>query len=179
MHLAPLIVHPDDLFLADAEISEVIDPEAASGQLVAAYVFPRIQSFLLNHLVRIFLLLRVLSGLRAHLVIEDLHDEEDVLLLILVLVLIVINNGVELCLSEVSLVLEVPNNDLTLHDVTVKNVPAFVSLLFLTLFLGFDDLHTDQSLACEDERILFEGVHLVYSFRLEYIQVDIVELLQS
>jgi hypothetical protein len=68
---------------------------------------------------------------------------------------------------------------LTLHDVTVKNIPAFVSLLFLTLFLAFDDLHTDQSLACEDERVLFEGVHLVNSFRLEYVQVDIVELLKS
>ena len=137
MHLAPLIVHPNDLFLADAKISEVIEAEAASGQLVAASVFADFLAFLLVHQLCILLLLRVLSGLGAHLVIEDLHDEEDVLLLVLVLVLIVVNNGVELCLSEVSLILKVPNNHLALHDVPVKNVPAFVSLLFLPLILGF------------------------------------------
>jgi hypothetical protein len=82
MHLAPLIVNSNDLFLADAEISEVIEPEAASGQLVASSVFTPIQSFLLIHQVRILFLLRVLSCLGAHLVIEDFHDEEDVLFLV-------------------------------------------------------------------------------------------------
>jgi hypothetical protein len=70
-------------------------------------------------------------------VIEDLHDEEDVLLLVLVLVLIVVNDGVELCLSEVSLILKVPNDDLALHDVPVKDVQALLSLLFLPLVLCF------------------------------------------
>ena len=137
MHLAPLIVHANYLFLADAKISEVIEPEAATGQLVAACVFTALMAFLLVHQLRILLLLRVLSGLCAHLVIEDLHDEEDVLLLVLVLILIVVNDGVELCLSEVSLILEVPNDDLALHDVPVKDVPALISLLFLPLVLGF------------------------------------------
>jgi hypothetical protein len=82
MHLAPFIVHSNDLFLAYAEIPEVIEPEAASGQLVAASVFTPLQSFLLVRQVCILILLRVLSGLCAHLVIEDLHYEEDVLFLV-------------------------------------------------------------------------------------------------
>jgi len=137
VHLAPLIVHTNDLFLADAEISEVIEAKAAPGQLVAASVFVSLLTFLLVHQLCILLLLRVLSGLRAHLVIEDLHDEEDVLLLVLILVLIVVNDGVELCFSEVSLILKVPNDHLALHDVPVEDIPALVSLLFLPLLLGF------------------------------------------
>ena len=137
VHLAPLIVDPNYLFLADAKISEVIEPEAFSGQLVAANVFAALLAFFLIHHLCILLLLRVLSGLSAPLVIEDLHDKEDVLLLVLVLVLIVVIDEVELCLSEVSLILKVPNDDLALHDVPVKDVPIILSLLFLPIVLGF------------------------------------------
>ena len=117
--------------------------------------------------------LLVVSVLRRgiiKLMVEYLHYEIDI---ILVLFLGFVDDIIKLFLRQVYLRLFVENNDIDLHDITIKDVPAGLLLAIVVCLL-----HAYKSLARQDEGVALKCVDFLDSLRHEHVQVNVVEYLE-
>ena len=78
VHLVPLVEHSSDFLLADPQIPEVVKAEAAPRQLLLP-IHSQERLLLIDHIYHIFLL-RILSSLRGHLMIEHPQNENDAII---------------------------------------------------------------------------------------------------